>query len=65
MNDDDKVAAVGGERDIFLAINGKWFSRFPIFIKPVGGAIQTFRAVVRWRRRGRVITKGYTRRDAE
>jgi hypothetical protein len=63
MNDDGKVAAVGGEKDIFLTINGKWFSRLAIFRKPVGGAIQAFRAIVLWRRRGRVIAKGYTQRD--
>jgi hypothetical protein len=63
MNDDGKVAAVGGEKDIFLTNNGKWFSRSAIFSKPVGGAIQAFRAIVRWLRRRRVITKGYIQRD--
>jgi hypothetical protein len=49
MNDDGKVAAVGGGKDIFLTINGKWFSHLTIFSKPVGGAIQAFHAIVRWR----------------
>ena len=40
---------VGGEKNIFLTINGTWFSRLAIFSKPAGGAIQAFRAVVRWR----------------
>jgi hypothetical protein len=49
MSDDGKVAAVGGAKDIFLAINGTWFSRLAIFSKPVGRAIQAFRTIVRWR----------------
>jgi hypothetical protein len=57
MNDDGKVAAVASEKDIFLTINGKWFSRSAIFSKPVGGAIQAFRAIVRWRHRGRLLPK--------
>jgi hypothetical protein len=61
MNDDGN--AVGSEKDILLTIKGKWFSRLAILSKPVGGAIQAVCAIVRWRRRGRVIAKGYTRRD--
>jgi hypothetical protein len=63
MSDDGKVAAVGGEEDIFLTINGRSFSRLTIFGKPVAGAIRAFCAIARWRRRGRVIAKGYTRRE--
>jgi hypothetical protein len=54
MNDDGKVAAVAA-KDIFLTINGTWFSRLAIFSKPVGRAIQPFRAIARWLRRGRVL----------
>jgi hypothetical protein len=61
MNDDGN--AVGSEKDILLTIHGKLFSRLAILSKPVGGAIQAVRAIGRWRRRGRVIAKGYTRRD--
>jgi hypothetical protein len=59
------AAAVGAEKDIFLTINGTWFSRLAIFSKPVGRAIQAFRAIVRRRRRVRVIAKGFTRRELE
>jgi hypothetical protein len=62
MSDDGKVAAVGGEKDIFLTINGRWFSRLTIFSKPVTGVIQAFYAIMR---RGRVIAKGYTRWEVD
>jgi hypothetical protein len=61
--EDGKVAAVGGEKDVFLTINGNRFSRLAIFSKPVAGVNQAFYALMRWRRRGRVIAKGYARRE--
>jgi hypothetical protein len=52
-----------GEKDIFLTINCSWLSRLAIFSKLVALAISAFSAVGRWRRRGRVIAKGHTRRE--
>ena len=65
MNDDGKAGVVGGGNDIFLTINGKWFSRLAIFSKPVGAAIRAFCAIVRRRRRVRVIAKRFARREVE
>jgi hypothetical protein len=36
-----------------------------IFSKPVGAAIRPFFAIVRRRRRGRVIAEGYTQQDLD
>jgi hypothetical protein len=47
------------DEDIFLTINGSWFWRLALFSKSVAGVNQAFYAISRWRRRGRVIAKGY------
>jgi hypothetical protein len=57
VSDDGNVAAVGGEKDIFLTGIGSWFSRLAIFSKPVARAIQAFCAILRWRRRRGVLRK--------
>jgi hypothetical protein len=44
-----------------FTVNCSRFSRLAIFSKPITGLIQASCAVVRWRRRARVIGKGYTR----
>jgi hypothetical protein len=46
-------------------INFSWFSRLAIFSKLAAGVIKAFRAVVRWRRRGRVIANGNTQQELD